>query len=128
MDKVFNIFGSTMIVLASLILLSEFEQFKVTEKKTCSDKELYIENEENNIYVYCIEDIKVEHRRELHDFEEFVKNEGIEAIYKKENKRSVDRNSDTLIHHYNSFKIIECNNESKDIVVAKNETNIDSVC
>lgn len=128
MDKVFSFFGSTMAVLATLILLSEFEQFKVTENKTCTEKELRIESKEQNIYFYCIEEIKVEDDRELYNFEEFVKNEGIEAVYKKENKRSIDRKNNTLIHHYNTFKIIECNNESKDIVIAKNETNIDSVC
>lgn len=128
MDKVFSFFGSTMAVLATLILLSEFEQFKVTENKTCTEKELRIESKDNNIYFYCIEEIKVEDDRELYNFEEFVKNEGIEAVYKKENKRSIDRKNNTLIHHYNTFKIIECNNESKDIVIAKNETNIDSVC
>lgn len=125
MDKTFSFLAVTMTILAVLIFIADYEEFKVDYATQCSEKEYLSDYEERKIYLYCINDIKVEDQTELYDFEEFIKTKGIEAVYKKANNRSIAKDNSSTTYYYNNFVIISCNNAiddnftNTDIVVGK---------
>ena len=128
MDKFFSFFGITLGALAILIFIADFEEFKIKYKNNCNEKEYIMNVENNNIYYNCIEEIKVEHNKELYGFEEFVKDKGLKELFKKENNRVLDRTTKAITHYYNDFVIIECKNIAKDIVIGKRGITVNDAC
>lgn len=128
MDKFISFFGITLCTLAILIFVADFEEFKIKYKNNCNEKKYVINVENNNIYYNCIEEIKVEHNKELYDFEEFVKDKGLKELFKKENNRSLDRKTKSIVHYYNNFVIIECKNATNDIVIGKRGIKVNDAC